>query len=89
MNLAFVVDLFLRSNHTQMSARQRLPPAVIGLVVGLVDPASVDCHWVKQFELLLPTQCGSTYNFLSRPVPEIHKHVAGKLSNQHTTAKTG
>ena len=36
------------------------------------------------FDLQLLSQCGSTYNCLSRSVPEIHLHVAGTLSNQPT-----
>ena len=31
-------------------------------------------------DLQLLSQCGSTYNCLSRSVPEIHSHVAGTLS---------
>ena len=30
------------------------------------------------------SQCGSTYNCLCRSVPEMHSHVAGKLSSQQT-----
>ena len=35
-------------------------------------------------DLQLPSQCGSTYNCLSRSVPEIHWHVAGTSSKQPT-----
>ena len=38
-----------------------------------------------KFDLQLLSQCGRTYNCLSRSVPEIHLHVAGTLSNQRTT----
>ena len=40
-----------------------------------------------KFDLQLLSQCGSTYNCLSRSVPEIHTHVAGTLSNQQTNQK--
>ena len=39
-----------------------------------------------KFDLQLLSQCGSTSNFLSRSVPEIHLHVAGTLSNQQTSS---
>ena len=39
----------------------------------------------SKFDLQLLSQCGSTYNDLSRFVPEIHQHVAETLSNQLTT----
>ena len=41
-------------------------------------------HGLKQSDLQLLSQCGSTYSCLSRPVPEIHQHVAGTLSKQPT-----
>ena len=37
-----------------------------------------------KFDLQLLSQGGSTYNCLSRSVPEVHSHVAGTLSNQPT-----
>ena len=40
--------------------------------------------WDGKFGLQLLSQCGSTYNCLSRSVPEIHLHAAGTLSNQPT-----
>ena len=44
-------------------------------------------HTVGEVESLICNfyLCGSTYNCLSRSVPEIHWHVAGTLSNQQTT----
>ena len=41
----------------------------------------------RKFDLQLLSQCGSTYTCLSRPVPEIHLHVAWTLSNQSTNKK--
>ena len=41
----------------------------------------------RKFNLQLLSQCGSTYNWLRRSVPEIHKHVSGMLSNQQTTQR--
>ena len=40
------------------------------------------------FDLQLLSQCGRTYNCLSRFVPEIHSPVAGTLSNQQTNKQT-
>ena len=60
-------------------------PDVKGSVLGLVGLVSVYCDWVRwKFDLQLLSQCGSTYNCLSRSVPVIHSHVAGMLSNQKT-----
>ena len=41
--------------------------------------------WDRKFGLQLISQCGSTYNCLSRSVPEIHSHVARTLSSQQST----
>ena len=38
--------------------------------------------WDGKLDLQPPSRCGSTYNCLSRSVPEIHWHVAGTLSKQ-------
>ena len=38
--------------------------------------------WGRTFDLQLLSQCGSTYNCLSRSVPEIHSSVAGTLNNK-------
>ena len=52
----------------------------------LVGPLSVYRDWVGgKFNLQLLSQCGSTYTWLGRSVPEVHQSVAGTLSNQHTT----
>ena len=40
--------------------------------------------WDGKFGLQHLSQCGSTYNYLCRSVPEIHSHAAGTLSNQPT-----
>ena len=40
--------------------------------------------WGRKLDLQLLSQCGGTWNCLSRSVPEIHSHVAGTLSNQPT-----
>ena len=72
-------------------ALQGLPcqaPGIIGSVLGLVDPVSVYCDWVRW-------KVGSTasismwqhINCLSKSVPEMHYHVAGTLSNQQTTQR--
>ena len=42
--------------------------------------------WFERWQFL--SQCGSTYNCLSRAVHEIHYHVAGMSSNQLTTTET-
>ena len=44
--------------------------------------------WGRKFDLQLLPQCGSTYICQSRSVPEIHKPVAGTLSNQQTNIST-
>ena len=67
---------FCGSSHTSdlKIALQWLPcqvPGVMGSVLGLAGLVSVYCDWVR-FDLQLLSQCGSTYNSLSRSVPEIH-----------------
>ena len=44
--------------------------------------------WDSKFDLPRLSQCGSTYNCLSRSVPEIHWRVAGTLRDQKTTTTT-
>ena len=54
-----------------------------GSALGLVGLVSVYCDWAcRKFDLQLLSQCGSTYNCLSRSIPEIHKHVAGMIGKQ-------
>ena len=61
-------------------------PGVIWSSLGLVGPMSVYSDWVRwKVDMQLLSQCGSTYNCLSRTVPEIYLHVAGTLSSQLTT----
>ena len=44
---------------------------VEGSALGLVGPMLVYCDWVRNFDLLLLSQCGSMYNCVSGSVPEI------------------
>ena len=57
-------------------------PGVVESTLGLVGPVSVYCDRVRESDLQLLPQCGSSHICLSRCVPEIHKYVAGMLSNQ-------
>ena len=45
--------------------------------------------WDGKFDLQVLSQCGSTYNCLSRSVSEIHQYIAGTLSNQPMTLRLG
>ena len=57
----------------------------IGSVLGLVGPVSVYCDWVRRDRKFdLKFQSVWQHVKLNRSVPEIHKHVAGTLSNQQT-----
>ena len=66
---------------------------LVGLVVKVSgsragDPGSI--LWGTFPELQLLPQCGSSYNCLSRSVPEIQLHVAVRLSSQQSkTIKAG
>ena len=55
-----------------------------GSVLGLVGPVSLCCDKVRDrmIELQYLSQCGSTYNSLSRSFPEVHLHVAEMLFKQ-------
>ena len=49
---------------------------------------SILTWWDRWFDLQLLSQCGSTYNCLSRSVPRKHHYVAGVLSNQPSPTTT-
>ena len=73
---------------TSKLALQWLPCQVPG-VIGSRWDWSARCQYTvtgrgREFNLQLLYQCGSTYNCLSRSVPEIHSHVARTLSKQAT-----
>ena len=59
-----------------------------GLLLRLADwLARCQCtvtRWHGNFDLLFLCQCGSTYNCLSRSVPETHMHVVGTLNSRQT-----
>ena len=51
----------------------------------------VSILWLSEVEglvLKLLSRCGSTYNCLSRSIPEIHSHVGGTLSKQQSPVPT-
>ena len=45
---------------------------------------TVTC-WDSKFDLQLLSQCGSTYTYLSKSIPEMHEHVALMISNHQAT----
>ena len=57
---------------------------IIGSALELAGPVSIYCGCVRKLVLQFLSQCGSTYNCLSRSVPDIHKYVTGTKTNQPT-----
>ena len=53
-----------------------------------IDTPVATLHSARHYRVRAGTVCGSTYTCLSRSAPEIHKYVAGTLSNQPTTNTT-
>ena len=63
-----------------------LAPGILWSALGLrARCQNTMTGWDSKFDLRFLSQCGSTYNCLSRSVPEIHQLVAGTSSNQLTT----
>ena len=64
-------------------------PGVIGSALGLVGRCQYTViRWERKLDLQLLSQCGSTYNCLSRPVSEMYIGMfAGTLSNNKKPTK--
>ena len=76
-----------------LALKQFSRPLLTDRLVGQCWDSSARCQytvtgWDEKFGLQLLSQCGSTYNCLSRSVPEIHSCVPGTLNNQPTNKQT-
>ena len=63
-------------------------PGIIGSVLGLVSLVSVYCDWVRWKVWFATSISVWQYVKLSRFVPEIHSHVAGRFCNLQTNSVT-